>query len=589
MGRRNSPDSAWRRSVRLASLIVLLLGAVAVGWPWLLVAVRDFRVRRLILRLLLAADVAYGALWLGLVVAVMGLGFGVWWARRRGIRRPALVRGLMLCTALTLGLILAEATAWVWLAWTGRPVPPPPAASAERSRRVATEDRDRGTSREPTRVGSSASPDDDVVDIVVVGESSACGFPYGEWLSPGEIVAWKLREAIPDRQFRVELAARSGITLEIAQGLLGRVTRRPDLVIVYAGHNEFDARYYWDRTPRHYVHQTPPTDGNLASSAPGLTPVTRLIERAVVHYRVSTPPPPHARRPLVDVPAYTPAEYAERLRDFRTRLEAIAGDCERLGALVVLVPPPANDADFEPDRSYLRPETTRAERQVFARDFEAARRIEPADPGGAIDAYRTLLARQPGFAEAHYRLGRLLEAAGRGDEADRHYIAARDRDGFPVRCMSDFLDAYHDLAARHPHAILVDAPAILRQLSPRHTLGDEFFADAHHPSLDGYAAVCQAILAALCARRAFGWPASSPPPRVVPAEFARAFRDGRREVGGDLRMERPILYARRAGPLRPDAAARQGSALPRGGAAHRGRRPPRDGSHAGYRRGGPSR
>jgi hypothetical protein len=36
-----------------------------------------------------------------------------------------------------------------------------------------------------------------VVDILVVGESSASGVPYDEWFSVADIVAWKLQDAFP--------------------------------------------------------------------------------------------------------------------------------------------------------------------------------------------------------------------------------------------------------------------------------------------------------------------------------------------------------------------------------------------------------
>lgn len=189
------------------------------------------------------------------------------------------------------------------------------------------------------------------------------------------------------------------------------------------------------------------------------SPVCRLIDETAGRFVLTLPPKKKVTRQLVDVPVYTAADYAERVREFRSRLEAITAYCERMGALVVLVIPPGNDADFDPNRSYLPPETPRAAREAFAREFEAARQLEAADPAGAVAAYGRLLAGQPRFAEAHYRLARLHEQAGRRDEANRHYVAARDCDGLPVRCTSDFLDTYREVAANHPGAILIDGPA----------------------------------------------------------------------------------------------------------------------------------
>ena len=163
-------------------------------------------------------------------------------------------------------------------------------------------------------------------------------------------------------------------------------------------------------------------------------------------YRIEVVPPPTFEPLLVDVPAYTPEEFAANLADFRRRLESIVAFTERAGALPILVVPPANDAGFEPLRSFLRADTPRREREAFALDFLAARQLEASDPALGIKQYRALLDRQPGFAEAHYRLARLLEKTGAWQEAYREFIAARDCDGLPMRCLSAFQRVYFDVA-----------------------------------------------------------------------------------------------------------------------------------------------
>ena len=58
-----------------------------------------------------------------------------------------------------------------------------------------------------------ASPPDEY-RIVVLGGSSALGEPYRPWLSVGQIVAWQLQQAIPDRRFECEILAWLGDSLE---------------------------------------------------------------------------------------------------------------------------------------------------------------------------------------------------------------------------------------------------------------------------------------------------------------------------------------------------------------------------------------
>ena len=83
----------------------------------------------------------------------------------------------------------------------------------------------------------------------------------------------------------------------------------------------------------------------------------------------------------------------------------------------------------------------------------------PAPSSRAIRAasaarYAAILERHPGFAEAHFRLARLLERQGRVTEAGRHYLAALDHDGLPIRCPAPFRAAYEEVAtpapSRHP-------------------------------------------------------------------------------------------------------------------------------------------
>ena len=79
--------------------------------------------------------------------------------------------------------------------------------------------------------------------------------PYNRWVSIGKIVAWKLREAIPGRPIRLNVIARAGDTLEMQHKLLSNLQRRPDLLIIYCGHNEFYSRLWWARNIDHYCER----------------------------------------------------------------------------------------------------------------------------------------------------------------------------------------------------------------------------------------------------------------------------------------------------------------------------------------------
>jgi lysophospholipase L1-like esterase len=342
-------------------------------------------------------------------------------------------------------------------------------------------------------------------------------------VSVGAIVAWQLQEILPARPARLQVLAESGHTLEWQQRRLQHVTRRPEILIIYAGHNEISGRLFWWRDPPYYFDDELPTAWSLmVERAEAVSPLCGMIRETADKCRIAIPPPRTGYRALVDVPVYTSTEFTTLLLDFRRRLEAVVTYAERVGAIPVLILPPANDAGFEPNRSFLPAATPRGERNAFARDFLAARRLESGDPAAAITAYRALLARQPGFAEAHYRLAQLLDRASAWDEAYEHYVAARDLDGYPMRCVTAFHDIYREVAARHD-CILIDSQAYFHAIGRHGLLDDHLFFDGMHPSFRGQIALAQAVLHSLRERGAFGWPADSPAPIIDPARCAEHF------------------------------------------------------------------
>jgi tetratricopeptide (TPR) repeat protein len=342
--------------------------------------------------------------------------------------------------------------------------------------------------------------------ILVLGESSALGEPYRPWVSIGRIVAWKLAEAVHDRRFETEILAWLGDSLEAQHLKLARITRRPDAVIIYSGHNEFAARFEENRD---YSLDLEPRAAVLLKlqQASLHSPFVRLVHELISKNRLDTPPSLKDHHHLIDPPLCGPTEAAAILDDFSARLEAIVAYCERLGALPILVISPADEADFEPSRSTVAPGVGPSERRELVADFEAARTAEATNPNQAEALLRAILDRHPGFAEADYRLGRILERAGRIDEARERFRRALDHDGLPIRCTEPFRDAYREVAARHPGCVLIDGRRVVAAASPSGLLDDQVIEDTHHPNLKGYVALAAAVLREMADRGVFG-PAS---------------------------------------------------------------------------------
>jgi lysophospholipase L1-like esterase len=488
---------------------------------------------------------------MGAVLLLAALSFK---RRRESAARRKLARGLLLCGSLAISLLLAEGTSALWarFAHAGSAVPAGAQPPAPGSRRFDFRPDAAVKVNGPDRFTEKA--DDRDIDIAVLGESSAEGVPFNQWTSIGSLLQWQLEPIFPGRAVRPQVLAFSGHMLEDQQELLRLVTRRPEILIIYCGHNEFSARLNATRDPRHYFDDQLPTPWTIVvEQVEAFSRVCGLIRQTVDKFRIAIPPPRHGTRALVDVPAYTTTEYTALLADFRLRLEAIVAYAERIGALPVLISPPANDSGFEPNRSFLPAATPRHERETFARDFLAARRREADDPAGAQAAYQGLIARQNGFAEAHYRLAQLLDRAGRWDDAYDHYRLARDCDGYPMRCLTPFQNVYREVADRHK-CILVDGQAFFHSVGNHGLLDEHLFFDGMHPSLRGQIALAQAVLHELHARQALAWPAGSPAPQIDPAACCRKFKINSSVWEYICRWG--IMFYDRTYPLRHDSSHR---------------------------------
>ena len=398
----------------------------------------------------------------------------------------------------------------------------------------------------PTRFHPKAAGE---TRIVVIGGSSALGEPYRPWVSVGQVLAWKLGEASPGRRFEVEMLARLGASLEDMHHALEGLKDRPDVLLIDVGHNEFVARFEEERDP--FVDEEPGAAPLRFLYRLSLrSPFCRVVYATVSRNRLDEGPPLRNRHHLIDPPVCSPSEYAEVRADFARRLEAVVSYAERLGALPIVLIPPSNEGGFEPIRSVVPPSTPAAVRRGLESDFSEAGAAEDR-PGVAEGLYRALLERHPGFAEAHFRLARLLQASGRIDEANRHYLLARVLDGLPIRCTSDFEAIFREVAGRHD-VVLVDGPALLRRRSPTGVLDDHEIQDAHHPNLDGTVGLSEAILRALHDRGALGVSGSAP--TIDPEDCARHF--GLDPERWSAVCERTGVHFRRTSGYRYDPAER---------------------------------
>jgi hypothetical protein len=465
------------RPVRLLAFalpIAVVIALILVIPVWVPLWPRPLR-RAITEGMLRTAMFAYSALF---VTAFVGTPFFGWLLARSWRTRTVgtgFERGFLVSLACLLSLPLLEIGSACWSAWEHRfPVL-------------------------PTRFEEAPAQD---YRIVVLGGSSALGEPYRPWLSVGQIVAWQLQHAVPGRRFECEILARLGASLEKQHHALAAIKQRPDAVIIYSGHNEFAARYEeeregWpDEEPGSWI-------ARRAYRASLNSSFCTLAYEIISKNRLDTPPPLAGRHQLIDPPQCSPSEAAAILSDFRRRLETLVAYCDQIGALPILIIPPANEAGYEPSRSTLPPTVSEPDRRRLVESFTEARVLEQHDPTAGAVKYAAILEQHPGFAEAHFRLARLLEKQGSMTDAAGHYLAALDHDGLPIRCPAPFRAEYEEVARRHPRSILIDGRLELSAVSPDGLLDDHVIQDTHHPTLQGYVALASAVLRELEQKKVF--------------------------------------------------------------------------------------
>ena len=516
----------WRRLAAIS--LALLIGLVGI-WRWEPSLIDMFidhpAFHRLRLYFFRGLYVGYlGAALLAPLTMVVSIAVGLM-ARKRGQRRLAARTGRAML--LSMSLLIAIGLSEIICAWQirgdARLVRLPAILAEKEGPRPAPRPESRQPDESPLRQPPTEQAPEGTHDIVIIGESSAKGVPFHTRMSLDRIIAWQLGRAMPEKKFRSVNLAEGGHSLKLAIEELVRLERRPGLLIVYSGHNEFQARFGWQRNAPHYRIESKISPPTLNQRIRAVSATAAYLGTSLDRFNAEFAPRP--RKPEADPadsPCCTPAEYADTLEDYRRRLDGLLGDCESAGIPTMVIVSPSNEGAFDPNRSILSPDTSLADQRDFMKRLDEVRRTATADPTKAMADYRHLIAEQPGFAETHYRLAQLLETAGSYEEAREEYIRARDLDGLPFRCQTPFLEACREVGRRH-HSIVVDAPRLLASASPHGILNDRLFNDAHHPALNSFVIMARDAIRQLKERRTFDWPDSSPTPTFTMADCIRHF------------------------------------------------------------------
>jgi len=287
--------------------------------------------------------------------------------------------------------------------------------------------------------------------LFVQGESSAAGFPYGRFASPGAMLQQRLQRSYPDRNVEVintgMAAVTSYVLLDFADEI---IAQQPDAVIIYTGHNEYLGIGGVGST---FASAHSPALARFVLRLRRLH-LYRGLERALASLGQDGEPLARAEGTLMSKVA------RERSIPFDSPLYQRGID------------------QFEGNLDRMLAKYRAAGVPVYIGTLASNLRDQPPFASGA--------AGEPGGSAAElYEQARQLDARGERDAARDAYVAARDHDVLRFRAPEAFNDTIRTAAGRND-ATVVDAQAALAAAARDGIIGNDLMLEHVHPNVEGY-------------------------------------------------------------------------------------------------------
>lgn len=331
------------------------------------------------------------------------------------------------------------------------------------------------------------------VRVVIVGGSAAKGNPYAHPLTAGAFLEEMLEDVWEGRDVEV---INCGTTAVASFPVLGIMTEAleydPDLVVVYAGNNEFYGAY--GVSSLHTAGRSP--------TMIGLIRWTRSLAIAQFIDRNLRPVARHDGQTLMEtmvgqshIAPDDPAR-ASAAGNLNTFIGRMIERCKDRNVPVVVCTVPCNERELAPLGEEFLPASDLERQERFATHLELARVQMQTDPSAALAGVDAALAIHAAHAGAHWLRGKALYELERFDEAQQEFAKAVDLDPMPWRAPGTSVEAIREAAASHG-ALLCDLQAAFRDASPGGSIGWELMDDHVHASLRGQDLIARSIVRTL--------------------------------------------------------------------------------------------
>lgn len=339
--------------------------------------------------------------------------------------------------------------------------------------------------------------------VIFAGGSTVQGFPHPRRLAAASYLQAMLQDAWPDRQIEVINVGITAVSsFAVARTVEDAFALRPDLVVVYTGHNDFYGLY-----------------GAASLRQGGDRALSKRIYYWLMQLRLTTllrtvmgrfqGGEGEASESLLQVMASAgdilPDDpRRERAREnLRENLRQLAVFCRRQDVPLVLCTLASNESGFAPAPAELPESASGEERRVWDDALAQGRALlEGEGPDSVARARQALLHLDRAetifsqHALLHYLRGKCLVELGEHAAAREAFVRARDLDVHPWRAPSEFNRVIRDLAG--PTAsLLADVEEAFYLAGPEEGIGWGLMTDHLHPSLAGEALIARTVVRAL--------------------------------------------------------------------------------------------
>ncbi len=335
----------------------------------------------------------------------------------------------------------------------------------------------------------------DGLRLFCLGGSSSFGFPWGAEAAFTSIVGEALAATHPQRH--VEAVNASGVSYAmhrlniVADELLGY---KPDVFLVYSGHNEFIEPAFFDAL-KHRGSLHTGLEYVLAYSRvySGMRMAAERLRQAK-----SAPAGGFESRVMRDqTHVYSQQEKEAIVAEYRWRLERLVRRAQAAGVKVVLATIPCNLRQWRPEASNglasLAPAQSQKRSDLFA---SGSRLLKRGRFELAVADLEQAAQLAPHHAETQFMLGQTYEGLNRYDDARGAYQRACDEDASPIRRLSGINLAIREVA-RQEGALLVDIDRLFEQKSEHGLVGFNLIEDYVHPTRQGHELIAWQIWEAM--------------------------------------------------------------------------------------------